>query len=478
MVLPNSDLTLADIDLGSVDAEADRRLSEYFVKTPYVDSALSVRRSHYLGRKGSGKSALFTQLDRLISEAGFESTRVLKVTPDQYAWNALRQYQEQGLLPEQAHANAWKFTIAIEVAGALADVSDDLLSGKNARVARGQLADFIRANYGDDDPTLYSTASRLLTGIRSFNLQGFGFGVGLERADQEQPLTPLIIESLLELIEAVARNVGVVVALDKLDDSWDGSEQSRHLLIGLLKATKEINDRFSGGDPAAGLAVLVFLRSDIYEGLRFDDKDKHRAAEEHIAWNPELLKEMINERLPNGIEADHLFEDGEMRGSILPFNYIVKRTFLRPREVLQYLQECIHRAGGDAREITKDQVREAEARYSSWKVEDLKQEYRRVHPEFEDLLESLRQGQHRYDSIEEFEEHLRSAASDVVETLGVRSAIELLFNASVIGVRLGDSGSPRFRCEDSDLVLPASGAVYVHQSLYRGLNIREKRAKE
>ena len=207
MVLPNSDLTLADIDLGSVDAEADRRLSEYFVKTPYVDSALSVRRSHYLGRKGSGKSALFTQLDRLISEAGFESTRVLKVTPDQYAWNALRQYQEQGLLPEQAHANAWKFTIAIEVAGALADVSDDLLSGKNARVARGQLADFIRANYGDDDPTLYSTASRLLTGIRSFNLQGFGFGVGLERADQEQPLTPLIIESLLELIEADRKSV-------------------------------------------------------------------------------------------------------------------------------------------------------------------------------------------------------------------------------------------------------------------------------
>ena len=478
MVLGNADLTLGDIDLGSVDAEADHRLPEYFVKTPYVESALRVQRSHYLGRKGSGKSALFTQLPRLIQEATFPDTRVLCLTPDQYAWNALRQYQELGLLPEQAHTNAWKFTIAIEVAGALADLPDHLLPSSEPLEARRLLASFIKANYGETAPTLYSTASRLLKGIKSFNLQAFGFGAGLERAEQEQALTPLVIDSLLEAIATVAAHVGVVVALDKLDDSWDGSDESKHLFIGLLKATKELNDRFSSQDPATGLSVLTFLRSDIYEGLQFDDKDKHRAAEEHIVWDTDLLREMINERLPEGVGPDDLFEEGEMRGSILPFNYIVKRTFLRPREVLQFLQECIHRAGRDARKITKDQVREAEERYSSWKVEDLKQEYRRLHPEFDEVLEGLRQGQHRYDSIGEFEEYLQENIPEVVEKLGVRKVVELLFNSSVVGVRLGDAGSARYRCEDSDLVLPASGAVYVHQSLYRGLNIREKRARE
>lgn len=222
----------------------------------------------------------------------------------------------------------------------------------------------------------------------------------------------------------------------------------------------------------------MFLRADIYEGLQFDDKDKHRAAEEHIVWDSDLLRAMVGQRLPKGVTPDDLFEEGEMRGSILPFNYIVKRTFLRPREVLQFLQECIRRAGKDARQVTKDQIREAEERYSSWKVEDLKQEYRRVHPDFEALLEALRQGQHRYDSLEDFEGHLREAVPELVEKIGERKAIELLFNASVIGVRLGNSGSARFRCEDSDLILPASGAVYVHQSLYRGLSIRETRARE
>jgi hypothetical protein len=187
-------LTLGDIDLGSADAESDRRLSDYFVKTPYVESALSIARSHFLGSKGSGKSALFTQLERLFREAGYANLRVLKMTPDQYAWHALRQYDEQGLLPEHAHTNAWKFTIAIEAAGSLATVPDELLPSDAARATRSQLADFIRQNYGNAPPTLVSTTRRMLGGIKSFNLQAFGFGAGLERENNEQPLTPIVID--------------------------------------------------------------------------------------------------------------------------------------------------------------------------------------------------------------------------------------------------------------------------------------------
>ncbi|NUJ79603.1 hypothetical protein HUN39_06115 [Methylocystis sp. FS] len=471
--------TFADFEIGAPDAEADRRLASYFVRTPYVDSALNLRRALYLGRKGSGKSALFTQLGRLINEAGYTRSLVIAITPDQYAWNALRQYSEGGLLPEQAHSNAWKLTIAIEIAAALSSVAVDELTDAGAKEACQTLRTFLEQNYGSaSKPNLMASATRLLKGIKSFNVSAFGFGAGLTREIEDQLLTPQIIDSLLESISRISREVGIVVALDKLDDSWEGSDQSKQLLIGLLKASKELNDRFRGDSPANGLAVLVFLRTDIYEGLRFDDKDKHRATEENIVWTPELLKDMVKERLPEGVAVDELFEPGEMRGSISPFNYIVKRTFLRPREVLQFLQECIRRAGPSATFITKDQVREAEERYSSWKVEDLKQEYRRLYPDFDELLESLRQGLHRYDSMEEIGQHLQDRIPRLVDEYGTRRIIELLFNASAIGVRLGNSGSAKFRSEDSDLVLPAVGAVYVHQCLYRGLSLREKRARE
>ncbi len=478
MNLHQAGKTLADVQLGTPDAEADRRLAAYFLKTPHVDAALQLRRTLFLGRKGAGKSALFTQLPRLVREAGYTSAKVILVTPDQYAWNALREYQERGLLPEQAHANAWKFTLAIEAGAALTALSDDQLQTPDALAALKRLKQFVKENYGDAAPSLVRTAGQLLKGIKSFNVSAFGFGAGMSRATEEQPITPQIIDSILAAIAAVAAEIGVVVALDKLDDSWEGSEQSKQLLIGLLKASKDINDKYRGESIASGLAILVFLRADIYEGLRFDDKDKYRATEESIDWSPELLKDMVKERLPDDVEVDELFEPGEMRGSISPFNYIVKRTFLRPREVLQFLDECIRRAGQSATDITKDQIRLAEEKYSSWKVEDLKQEYRRLYPEFEDIVETLRQAQHRYDSFEEFEAHLKGRAPKLVETLGVRTMIERLFNASAIGVRLADAGSPRFRSEDSDLMLPAVGAIYVHQCLYKGMNLREKRARD
>lgn len=478
MNLQQAGKTLKDVQIGTPDAEADRKLAEYFLTTPHVEAALQLRRTLFLGRKGAGKSALFTQLPRLITEAGYTHTRTILVTPDQYAWSALRDYQEQGLLPEQAHSNAWKFTLAIEVAANLTLIADDTLKSAASINALKQLKKFVQENYGETSPTLYRSAAQLLKGIKSFNVSAFGFGAGLSKANEDLQITPQIIESILASISTVASEVGIVVALDKLDDSWEGSDQSKHLLIGLLKACKDVNDKYKGESPASGFSVVAFLRADIYEGLKFDDKDKYRAIEQSIDWTPELLRDMVQKRLPESVTISELFEPGEMRGSIAPFNYIVKRTFLRPREILQFMDECIRRAGYSATQITKDQIRQAEEKYSSWKVDDLKQEYRRLYPEFEQIVEILRQAQHRYDSFDEFEAHINQRAPDLVKSIGLRNIIERLFNASAIGVRLANVGSPRFRAEDSDLMLPSVGAIYVHQCLYKGLNLREKRARD
>ncbi|BAZ93876.1 uncharacterized protein FOKN1_1480 [Thiohalobacter thiocyanaticus] len=396
------------------------------------------------------------------------------MTPDQYAWGALRQYEERGLLPEQAHSNAWKFTIAVDAAAAALETPVDL-HDENARKALEQIRTFVAKNFGDDAPTPTTTAQRLLKGLEAFNLEAFGFGVGFERSKQEMPLTPQVIDLLLNAVEKVCGRVGVLVAADRLDDSWDGSDVSQSLLIGLMKATKEINDRFSHRD-GTGLHVVTFLRSDIYQGLRFDDKDKHRAVEEEISWNVDLLRDLVNARLPDGLTVDDIFEEGDMRGSIAPFNYLVKRTFLRPREIIQFLQLCQKRTPAGETEIAKDTIRDAEELYSAWKVDDLKQEYRRVFSDFDDLLEALRQTQHRFDSIEEFSAALKEKAPRLVESHGDRELVQRLFDASIIGVRMRNAGVARFRCEDPDLLLPSTGSVYIHQSLYKGLNISEKRA--
>lgn len=59
MKLADCKLTLGDIDLGTVDAESDRKLGQYFITTPQAKAAVKLRKTQFLGRKGAGKSALF-----------------------------------------------------------------------------------------------------------------------------------------------------------------------------------------------------------------------------------------------------------------------------------------------------------------------------------------------------------------------------------------------------------------------------------
>ena len=99
-----------------------------------------------------------------------------------------------------------------------------------------------------------------------------------------------------------------------------------------------------------------------------------------------------------------------MRGGTTPFDYIIRRTFLRPREVLNFVSLCLDEAGQDALTVGNEHVRKAEGTYSTWKVEDLKQEYRKAIPNSKPLLEALRQQTHRYDTFQDLETVLRAKA--------------------------------------------------------------------
>lgn len=477
--LAELELTVGDIDFGGIDAESDAGLDDYFVTTPHVRHLLSGSRTQFLGRKGSGKSALFRQIGRLAQLNGDRSSIVKNITPNQYAWSMLGQYREQGLSTEQAHTNAWKFTLLVEVVSEV--VCLDRSWGEEARKSITILRKFLRDNFGEVDTDLKDSARSILKGIGTFNVSAFGFGVGASLSPAQSDLTPAIIEKLTSLLEKVVYEQNVVIALDRLDDSWDGSDDAKSLLIGLLKAAKDFNDLMAPrrnripGSPKCGLRVLVFLRSDIYDVLAFEDKDKHRQLEEHITWTPELLKEMAEQRIPEGISLDKCFEEDSMRGSISPFNYIVKRTFLRPREVLQFLMEVQREEEPESLYFSKEAIKSAEERYSKWKVEDLKQEFAKAFPDFAKLIECLRQQVHRYDSLEELADVLKRQNGELVEKYGTRFLLEKLFDYSVIGVRIANQGATRFKAEDSDIVLPLTGAAYVHQSLYKGLGIRETR---
>lgn len=469
--LAQLDMTLDDLNLGAIDAEADHNLADHFIVTSYATGLLDARRENILGRKGSGKSALFTQLATVVPNG----IVVENIAPDATVWALLNKHQDpNNPNSEAAFVTAWSYILTLLAAQALVNADREL--SEPTRRSFAPAHKFLQDNFKTGTGATAVTRS-FIKRVRTLNLQAFGLGVGLEwEPDEVSEAATFIVEKVMTSIEPAIHEVGLVLALDKLDEIWDGSAEAKSIMVGLLRAAKHLNDKF--GFRAAGqnhLRVITFIRSDIYDALSFDDKDKHRPLEHQIVWSHESLSEMVTKRLPDGVSVDDLFEGG-MRGTTDPFKYIVSRTFMRPREVLQFLGEAKKDSGSHST-ISGDSIRSGEARYSAWKLEDLKQEYSKSDPGLGTLLECLRQGIHRYDSVEELESLIQAKAPQLLDPpdITARTLVEKLFSYSVIGVRVGNAGSPRFKSETPQLTLPPAGAVYVHPSLHKGLLIKEAR---
>lgn len=467
----SSTVKIEDIELGGIDAEADYNLSTHFVKTHYASTLFSKRNECILGRKGSGKTALFTQMPSLAPKGFIVSTK----TPGNI-WETLRKQEDTGIPNrDAAFVSAWTYVLSLLVAQAIVD--SKVSFHEETRTSLLPVRRFLEENFPTGASPIQAARS-FIKRIRSMSLSAFGVGAGITwDADETSEAASFVVEKIMDAISPAINEAGLVLALDQVDEGWDAGPVSRAMMIGLLRASKRLNDKY--GFRGAGknhLRIMVFIRSDIYDSLAFDEKDKHRPLELQISWDKTTLESMVNARLPEPLKVGDILSGG-VRGDADPFNYIVSRTFMRPREVLQFLGEAQSAAGSNATKIDGAALREAEARYSLWKVEDLKQEYSKSDPTLSILLECLRQGIHRYDSIEQLETLLKKKAPTLLDPPGItsRSLIDRLFNYSIIGVRVGNSGTARYRAEEPQLALPSKGMVYVHPSLHKGLLIKEAR---
>jgi hypothetical protein len=482
-VMGKTQVRLREIQLGGFDAESDDKLERDFIETEDVDIVLSGRQFLILGRKGAGKSALFRQVPRLLNERVEDGRRVLNLTPSDYEWSRLAALEYPGIPQESLLRASWKISLLLAVA-------DDALAGDwsffrlRARRAEKLRSLIVRAlGKRSAGESAFQKAIRFFDSFEEANGSVPGVAeLGFKRQRNAPPAVKLL--EFQKNLEAAVRDVlrsspGYLVQIDRLDDVWDGEHETKTWLIGLLKATKDFNDDFrsSGAEGAPSAKVIVYLRSDIYETLNYDEKDKLRSFEKRITWTEESLIALVEKRLPNGATLSSIFEPRPIDRAQFPIGYLFDRTFLRPREVLQFVQQCFDESETAALVVTNQVLRDAETTFSGWKVEDLKLEYKKATPDLPVLVEALRQGKHRYDSLEELEAVVAAKAPEVVAEIGARGCLRRLMDTSVIGVRLNASGRVRYRYQEPGLELPAVANVYVHPGLHKGLVISETRKR-
>jgi hypothetical protein len=267
---------LQEIDsFGGIDADTDTLLDACFEDHEAYLKSKAHERFLVLGRKGSGKTAIFRK---------FISTRKHDIfsfghTFTDYPWHHHDKQAAIGVPEEERYVHSWRYLILMSVAKILLnqDHSQPWSEGMFEYVRR--LEKFVIDSYGTRDPdvTEIFSPAKTLRFKSSFEIPLTQLKISLETGGVPLQQLPTIIQevnrSLTEAVVATLNpDIDYYVCFDQLDLGFDpGNDNYKNRLIGLILAARDLNIRAK----AVGkkLSVLVFLRDDIYQTLRFEDKN-------------------------------------------------------------------------------------------------------------------------------------------------------------------------------------------------------------
>jgi hypothetical protein len=452
---------LGRLYFGRDDAEMDIAegglLHAGFLRTAAYDAVRNSRKHLIIGRKGSGKSAICRTL---VTDTDPSLVTAL-VTPDELSADEIRRFELQGIPPEMAKGLMWRYILTIQVAKHL--VAHAKAHGKHRQASVEALHRFLVANGELDEtkPKFWQIIQKLKT---SLSLEAFGVKATLELGGG--PSEGIRTSDMLDVVDRnVSRAIAdlacprdhprLLILIDQLEDVWSNDVDSDKLVIGLLRATREVSARFSR------VSCVTFLRSDIYDLLRFPDKDKYRGDEMRVDWSSERLLELVLTRaqasLGERISSDHLWREIFPRSidRTRSSEFVVSHTLMRPRDIIHLCNVCrdVAEQNGHA-VIGESDVREAIAQYSSWKLQDLSNEYIVNYPFLGGLLAVFRNSSYLF-ARGAFEERfatsmgaLRARFPEQAHMLTPDAVLRVLFDIGFLGVRRDDGVVYRRRNED------------------------------
>lgn len=382
----------ARLDLGALAAERDikRGLAAYFIESEDFKRVQGGDKLIVVGNRGAGKSAIFQMLAQRERAIG---TYVIELPPEDYSYELL----SRSMLPESsgswakigAYAVAWKYLIYVQVMREL--------TSKGAR--RKEAASIYR--YVRDHHVAGTTGklSALVSYIKRMEGVKVGnFDASLRTRELEKLYKLAEIAPLLPVLSEVLEEQRVVVLVDELDRGWDESEDAKAFVAGLFQACMGINAL------SDNLWVYISLRQELYDNIPalYEDAQKFRDVIEVVSWTKPRLLELIAARIRyslGGIEWEsdqrsweRVFSKESPEPGRSSFDYMIERTLLRPREIIQFCAKAVEAAfdGGTGLSIDASVIASVELAYSEERTKDIAAEYRFQYPGLLSLFEAFR----------------------------------------------------------------------------------------
>ncbi|MEA5153617.1 P-loop ATPase, Sll1717 family [Raineyella sp.] len=217
-------MNLQSVDFGRFDAESDSKLIDYFVETGSAASAGNGKQL-VLGRKGSGKTALFVHLKASLD------AKVVDLDLNEYLFSVHAALREAGVADSGSYVTAWKMLIYMALTGSL----EPELKGGERRAFKSILNDLQVADKRGGFAQILGWLKRVkrvdlpeLGGVASLG------GLELEESKERFVGADFIaaVVKLEELAKTLVSRRPVTVLIDRIDDVWDGTPEAKDIIAG------------------------------------------------------------------------------------------------------------------------------------------------------------------------------------------------------------------------------------------------------
>ncbi|MDU5488251.1 MAG: hypothetical protein E6093_22560 [Serratia liquefaciens] len=398
---------LKRLDLGATSAENEMRyLESYYLETDQYLKALRGEAHLIVGRKGSGKSAIFLQIRDHERERNRSKNIVLDLKPDGYK---LIKFKERMLehLEEGTYLHTitafWEYVLLLEICYKIIEkdrkrhVTDHTLYD-----GYRELVELYNVDEYDSEGDFSERMSVLMEKIYSQYDAVYGDKkhVSLNAAKITELIHKHDVKKLREkLIGYMGNKLSLWLLFDNIDNGWptSGLEHGDLMIIrALIDATRKIEREFNRNE--LDVNTVVFLRNDVYELLVRETSDRGKEASVLLDWtDSDLLRELVRLRIiSNNLPEEMDFITAWRKVFISHYKgeetsqYLIDRSLMRPRFLLNLINHCKSFSINLNHEIIEEtDIEKGISAYSSDLLQDIGYELRDVSKDSEDILYSF-----------------------------------------------------------------------------------------